>query len=152
MSLNHIKPKIPLGLESTTPDRRSLIRRTCQFSGCTKGEDGGAYKTMKNLASIELVLDDMEAHYWNWQLHDVGQVSEWAQSNIIGQTKAKRAGEKRRKAVRMDDKKAREMLAAEGKGMESNWIWTLSEANQDALRTAAAKKLAIVTTKMLKKP
>ena len=55
------KSKIPSWLESTTPVRRSLIRRTCQFSECTKGEDGGAYKTMKNLASKELVLDNMEA-------------------------------------------------------------------------------------------
>ena len=47
---------------SSSPARMSPNRRTCQFPGCTMGEDGGAYKTMENLESQEMVLKDLEIH------------------------------------------------------------------------------------------
>ena len=53
---------IPLWSEPSNPVNMSPIRRTCQFLGCGLGMDGGAYKMMENLASQELVLEDMQLH------------------------------------------------------------------------------------------
>ena len=37
-------------------------KRTCQYPGCTLGEEGGAYTTMEGLSTQELVLKDLELH------------------------------------------------------------------------------------------
>ena len=67
-------PETPLWMEVATPNRR-----ICQYPGCDKGEDKGAYKTNENLTSKELILDDMNVHYWHWPQHDIGNESEWSQ-------------------------------------------------------------------------
>ena len=41
------------------------------------GEDRGAYKTREDLASQEIVLEDMNIHYWEWPQHDVISELEW---------------------------------------------------------------------------
>ena len=75
------------------------------------------------------MLDDMNIHYWQWPQHDVGNESEWSQSMNTSRIKARRAFEKRKNTAKMADKKAMEILATEGNGMEDNWIWKLSEIN-----------------------
>ena len=93
------------------------------------GEDGGAYKTREDLASQEMMLEDMNTHFWEWPQHDVNNESEWLQSMAISRRKARRAFEKSMAAVRVANRKAKERIDTEKDEVEYKGVWNWSEIN-----------------------
>ena len=93
------------------------------------GENRGAYKMEENLASLELVLEDMNIHYWEWPQHDVNYESELSQSMATGQSKARRAFEKSMAAAMVADGKAKERIYAEKDAVGPNGYWNIMEIN-----------------------